>query len=129
MELLRALGVDDEDAEPLAHKWSRQTCDDASNPQPTWGLRSDALTALPAAAAVAEVQSRLRKIYPECTITSQPSDSMQRPLADAAQARAPSTSAELDGISAATAQPEHGRTEPNRVRHVACLPVAPHSYH
>jgi hypothetical protein len=70
--------VEDEHArEPSGDRWEQLTIDDAAEPRPTWGLQRHVLAALKADEDIAEVHTRLQKLYPDVAFMHMPVQHMQ----------------------------------------------------
>jgi hypothetical protein len=76
-ELLSLLTDDEHAPGPPEDRWEGRTVDDASNPKPTWGLRDEILQTLKYQSALAEVHTRLAKLYPTVQFCHMPGEDMQ----------------------------------------------------
>ena len=75
-ELLQLLVADEFSPAPPEDRWEKATVDDASAPQPTWGLRRHVLDSMAGQAAVNAVQTRLQQLYPNLQFFHMPADKM-----------------------------------------------------
>lgn len=62
---------------PPRDLWEKRTVDDASNPEPTWGLKDTELLALKHQWPLVELHSRLQLLYPGIQFSHMPADAMQ----------------------------------------------------
>eukprot|EP00892_Ulva_mutabilis_P002808 jgi/Ulvmu1/12528/UM090_0015.1 len=77
--LLELLSEDEFASAPPGELWEQRTIDDASNPQPSWGLKDSQLLLLKNKWAAVELHSRLQLVYPNVSFFHMPADAMQAP--------------------------------------------------